>query len=383
MLELGSRCSKIEAMLSSKRGSDFLEKGFCVSEGRNRMELAGDGMLRLPLNSQGKGLLSVNSVSISPNGRWVASAASNHEIQLWDLQTGELAQTFGGHTDIVETVLFSADGKRIISGSWDRTIRVWDVKSGSQLQLMVGHASAVSAAALGSSDHLLASGSHDNSVMLWNWERGELISELGVHDSFVTAVTFNSKSSQLASGSRDQIIKLWDARNARFLTKLKYGPMTVEDLAYSPDGKILVSAAGDGVTGWNIRSGRQDFRIGLPGDLAKSVSFSPDGKQMRVIGKSKNFLFWEFSSLDQLDTSVSQFTSPQDWKHVHADFDGEQIYLVVHPMYATEIRPLIESYLEEPKWVYANSWINYELAMKADVLRSRVEAVLQNLRSLI
>jgi WD40 repeat protein len=46
-------------------------------------------------------------------------------MRLWDVQTGELLQTFEQHANDVNDVSFSADGKWIASASSDKTVQVW------------------------------------------------------------------------------------------------------------------------------------------------------------------------------------------------------------------------------------------------------------------
>lgn len=68
----------------------------------------------------------INAVAISPNGQIVASGGDHDkQIKLWNLNTGELLQSLGGHSRGVTSVVFSPDGQTLISGSYDKTIKIW------------------------------------------------------------------------------------------------------------------------------------------------------------------------------------------------------------------------------------------------------------------
>ena len=72
----------------------------------------------------------VNSVSISADGKRLASGSDNETVRLWDTETGKEIQRFVGHEELVSSVSLSADGKRLASGSGDKTVRLWDTETG-------------------------------------------------------------------------------------------------------------------------------------------------------------------------------------------------------------------------------------------------------------
>lgn len=65
--------------------------------------------------------------AISPNGRWVAVAADDYLINLWDIHQGERIAIFQGHEGGANVLNFSRDGRFLVSGSLDLTLRVWPI----------------------------------------------------------------------------------------------------------------------------------------------------------------------------------------------------------------------------------------------------------------
>jgi WD40 repeat protein len=69
-----------------------------------------------------------NRVSLSPDGRYVAAGGFGHRVDVWETATGRLVTSL--RTDnIVEAVAFSPNGHLLVAGGWDGLLRAWQVGS--------------------------------------------------------------------------------------------------------------------------------------------------------------------------------------------------------------------------------------------------------------
>ncbi|MEO1765350.1 MAG: WD40 repeat domain-containing protein, partial [Cyanobacteria bacterium J06629_18] len=68
---------------------------------------------------------SVIAIAVNPDGKTLASSGKDG-IKIWDLNTGALLSTLYGHSDWVSSLAFSPDGKTLASGGFDKTVRLWE-----------------------------------------------------------------------------------------------------------------------------------------------------------------------------------------------------------------------------------------------------------------
>ena len=83
--------------------------------------------LRLPL-------VNTETITASPNGRYVATADLSRNIRLWDLEAPDTDWRASGHTWRVMHLQFTTDGSRLITIGKDRVVKHWRVETGEELK---------------------------------------------------------------------------------------------------------------------------------------------------------------------------------------------------------------------------------------------------------
>jgi WD40 repeat protein len=127
----------------------------------------------------------VTSVAFSPDGKRLASGSYDGTVKLWDLSllphdltTLRYAApvTLRGHTDCVQCVTFAPDGKRLASAASDYTVRLWRVDSAHPYEVAAlrGHSDKVHAVAFSRNGTRLASGGKDRTVVVWDAVEGQI-----------------------------------------------------------------------------------------------------------------------------------------------------------------------------------------------------------------
>ena len=226
----------------------------------------------------------VRSIAFSPDGRMIAAAGGlpqrEGEIKIWDLQSHQLLRTLNGHKDCIYSIAWSPDGKLIASGSYDKMVKLWDATTGKEVRNLQDHIDAVFAVAFSPDGKRLASASQDRTVKIWDVATGKRLYTLSDASDGLTTFAYSPAGDRLAAAGYDKTIYIWQLgdEDGHLLHSLIADEDSLLSLAWSRDGKTIVTASSDG----SIRF--RDTDLNLKGvvdrqpDWVEALDISPDGK---------------------------------------------------------------------------------------------------------
>ncbi len=237
----------------------------------------------------------VHCLSLSPDGKLLASAGFDNTIKLWERNGAALKElaTLTGHTGPVYAVAFSSDAKLLISSSLDKTARVWSVAEKKMLAEIKGHTDIVDTVAISPDGKQVFTGSADKSVRSWNTADAKALKTLGSHTATVYSVAVSTDGKLLASGGGDNIIRVWDVAGGKELKQLKGHDQAVTGLIFT-DATTLASISLDRtIRLWNAPAGTETKKLATTTDDPYGIAWSAKSKKLITCGYSGLLTVWD------------------------------------------------------------------------------------------
>jgi WD40 repeat protein/serine/threonine protein kinase/tetratricopeptide (TPR) repeat protein len=122
------------------------------------------------------------------------------------------------------------------------------------------------------------------------------------HTAPVPAVSWSPDGRRLASAGGDGMIKIWDTTTGRELATLRGHRGSLSLLAWSPDGRRLASSGEPGtILLWDPDTGQVTARLPRPSPKVRSLSWAPDSRRLVSIGYYRTVRLWDADTGRQTD----------------------------------------------------------------------------------
>jgi WD40 repeat protein len=238
------------------------------------------------------------------------SASALAQLGPVDPAAARPGKTFKGPGAIVSSVSHSGSSGMIAAGYFNSTVQIWNVNSGQAVELK-GHDNWITAVAWSPSGPLLASAGLDKKIILWQLPTkkptrvidGAAAPAAGQpaitdkHLDWIRTLAFTPDGKFLISGGDDNAILVWEVETGKFVRRLDGSSNWVMALAVSPDGKQLAAGGFDKMIRiWDLAAGTKVKDIPANNQYVLALGWSPDGKLIASGGQDKVVRLWDAES---------------------------------------------------------------------------------------
>lgn len=287
------------------------------------------------------------SKAISPCSQYLAISDFNSIVQIWDLKTGMLQESYNDYSKYVIKLYYLDDETLLAIELMDETIEVWNVKRREKLQTYEKQDGRIGYNWFNSRAELFIA--HTLSKNNITSEKRHTFSTLQEPLCFPTSISFSPDGCTLAITGDQRGITLWDNKKEH-IQEILIRDKSIDAFAYSPSGNIIAIGSTrnfgeDGViySVWDISDttedsiaeftsmelGRHTFAItddriafgGKDGTLFLwhpkespepkklmghtkhiwTLAFSPDGKRLSSGSSDKTVRIWDVEAGEEID----------------------------------------------------------------------------------
>ena len=264
----------------------------------------------------------VLEVAISPHGNVLISCDNFDDIRLWNLNTGELIERFLDYWHSPRSVSFSPDGTTFATAGFDNHIYIWDVAAFMKTRLLTTHIYKNPQIVFSPTENTIALGGRRGSVQLLDADTGSLKNEFIGHFVEVTSLAYSPHGKVLASGSHDDTLRLWNTETGITLHPPIETTGYPEEITFSPDGNLVACVINHHQTNdiriYRVVDGHQVHTMKaaisalstnnhdtVHRNHVSEIAFSPDGKTIVSCGYDNTIRFWDVEQgthLRKIDT---------------------------------------------------------------------------------
>lgn len=249
-----------------------------------------------------------NGVSWSTGGTYLAAAANDSAIYLWEKKgEGDSSPkpSIRLSDGVASSVAFISETQAVIV-SPEEGIRLWDLNSGEEIARTTGHKTPVNCVAYNLDGSILASGSDDGAIILWDAASGAETRRLEKNLNVIEALAFSKDGRWLASGSKDGRVCIWNVASGECEKEVPQKLVRVWSVTFSPGDSILAIALdrnqtkGNNLYLWNLNGDEVSemppaHQLGVNG-----VAFNHAGNRLVSVSRDSTLCLWDVKSKEQI-----------------------------------------------------------------------------------
>jgi WD40 repeat protein/tRNA A-37 threonylcarbamoyl transferase component Bud32 len=234
----------------------------------------------------------VDSVVFCPDGLHALSGGTDGALRLWEVATGKEVPRFRTIKH-GEQVAVAPDGQSVLFGGYDGSVGMCLFATGEVRWHNRNRTGRIGAVAVAPKAQIVLAGGMDRedpTLRLYEQRTGKELFTFPEAREPIRAIAFAPQGDLMVcsgggylQGDRwtgaDFTIRLWDVALRKELKPLKGHTDTVGCLAFTPNGRYVLSGSRDGtIRLWEVSSGRELTRQPVPEKGARSLAIAPGGR---------------------------------------------------------------------------------------------------------
>lgn len=226
------------------------------------------------------------------------------KVKLWDVESGNLINSFSMHSGYICSIAYSHDGSKILVGRDNYLAELLDAETGNLLHTfhLNGYPSIV---AFSPDDSMILTNFDDTTVILLDAQNGNSIKTFSMNSKTILSAAFSPDGSKILTRS-NMVVKLWKAQTGDSIRSFSAFSGPISLVAFSPNGsKIITSEYSNLYTVskiWDVETGDSLKSFRMKCNNITSMTVSSDSSMLVTGRYDGNITLWDIQSGDSIRT---------------------------------------------------------------------------------
>lgn len=250
----------------------------------------------------------VTCSAVSPDGKFAVTGDVNGRIILHSLPGGGEIAVISGHSGPVRALDFHPGGGYLLSAGEDGSLLLRDMENLAVTASYEGSAGALLAAAFSADGTMIAAAGKDRILYLWNFGKGTnaggaafirpsaRFPDVSPHTDSVTGIAFSGDGKYLVSSGRDGTVRIVERRTGLIRTIIRENRGIATAVVAEREQFRFACAFQDGSL--ILYDGRGDAVRSFLGhrNSVNTLALSPDGSLLASGDENGNLMLWELDT---------------------------------------------------------------------------------------
>lgn len=237
----------------------------------------------------------------------VAESNIANIIAVIDLQTGKEVMRLRGHEDGIYSIATTSDGRICVSGDLSGELKIWDLEGFCEV-FSLNTGSWIRSIFITNDDRFAVVGT-GKEIKIFQLETYKEVRSLLGNTDLVLSVAINNDQTYAVTGANNKEVIFWDFRTGKELAKFKdahFGRVT--SVHFTKDGKFAITQSDDWSTiFWNLHTLQPEYRLSGHGGNIYSSCLTPNGRFMLCGYETGVITVWD---LDKIMSHSPNYSEP-------------------------------------------------------------------------
>lgn len=220
----------------------------------------------------------IRAIDVSSQGTSLALGKSDGIVVSLNLNTGRRVELLGHRQTVqgedgdtfhlnhaINSIDLSPNGRYLLTGSSDKTAILWDTQTAQPIHRFI-HENRVVLVKLDDKGRYAFTADSQKGAKIWDLTNGKSVSKLAIinRQEIFTAARFNADGTQLLTGGPNRELILWDVKSGKQIqrwlvtakTNSRPASAVIYDVNFSKDGRKVMSVSSAGLyEEWEVKHG--------------------------------------------------------------------------------------------------------------------------------